>query len=62
AKGSINGAALDTPSLQGNTGIGEVGLIMKPSANSPWTFDLTAKGYAGDRRGGAGSISAKYSF
>ncbi|MBR7070544.1 MAG: autotransporter outer membrane beta-barrel domain-containing protein, partial [Oxalobacter sp.] len=62
AKGNINGATLDTPSLQGNTAIGEVGIIMKPSANSPWTFDLTAKGYAGDRRGGAGSISAKYSF
>ncbi|MBR7069449.1 MAG: hypothetical protein IKI30_03250, partial [Oxalobacter sp.] len=62
AKGSINGATLDTPTLQGNTAIGEVGLVMKPSANSPWTFDLTAKGYAGDRRGGAGSITAKYSF
>ena len=62
ARGNINGASLDTPTLQGNTGIGEVGLVMKPSANSPWTFDLTAKGYVGDRRGGAGSITAKYEF
>ncbi len=62
AKGSINNLSLDTPSLQGNTAIGELGITMKPSANSPWTFDLTAKGYAGDRRGGAGSISAKYAF
>ena len=53
-------AALDVPSLSGNTGILELGLSVKPSAASPWTADIGVKGYVGDRRGAAGSISVLY--
>jgi len=36
-------AALDVPSLSGNTGILELGLSVKPSAASPWTADIGVK-------------------
>ncbi len=62
ADAKINGIALDTPTLEGDTGIGELGLSIKPSANSPWTFDVTAKGYIGDREGYSGNIRALYAF
>ena len=55
-------AALDVPSLSGNTGILELGLSVKPSAARPWTADIGVKGYVGDRRGAAGSISVLYAF
>lgn len=55
-------AALDVPSLSGNTGILELGLSVKPSAASPWTADIGVKVYVGDRRGAAGSISVLYAF
>ena len=55
-------AALDVPSLSGNTGILELGLSVKPSAASAWTADIGVKGYVGDRRGAAGSISVLYAF
>lgn len=55
-------AALDVPSLSGNTGILELGLSVKPSASSPWTADIGVKGYVGDRRGAAGNISVLYAF
>ena len=55
-------AALDVPSLSGNTGILELGLSVKPSAASPWTADIGVKGYVGDRRGAAGNISVLYAF
>ncbi|HAB83377.1 MAG TPA: autotransporter, partial [Sutterella wadsworthensis] len=48
--------------LSGNTGILELGLSVKPSAASPWTADIGVKGYVGDRRGAAGSISVLYAF
>lgn len=55
-------AALDVPSLEGDTGILELGLTMKPDAASPWAVDLGLKGYAGDREGVAGSASVTYRF
>ena len=49
-------------SLEGDTGILELGLTMKPDASSPWAVDLGLKGYAGDREGVAGSASVTYRF
>ena len=59
---SVNGVSINAPTLRGNTGIGELGLKMKPSANSPWQFDVGAKGYVGKREGVSGNITATYSF
>lgn len=55
-------AALDVPSLEGDAGILELGLTMKPDAASPWAVDLGLKGYAGDRRGVSGAAALTYRF
>lgn len=55
-------AALDVPTLEGDTGIMELGVTMTPSATSPWSFDVGLKGYVGDRRGVSGSALLTYAF
>lgn len=55
-------AALDVPTLEGDTGIMELGVTMTPSATSPWFFDVGLKGYVGDRRGVSGSALVTYAF
>lgn len=53
---------LDAPSLEGDAGILEIGTTLKPSAESPWSYDFGVKGYAGDRRGVTGHVNVLYSF
>ena len=55
-------AALDVPTLEGDTGIMELGVTMTPSATSPWSFDVGLKGYVGERRGVSGSALVTYAF
>ena len=62
AEGSVEGFALDVPSLSGDTFIGEAGVDIKPSAASPWSTHFAVKGYAGDRAGVTGSATALYTF
>lgn len=62
AESSVNSFNLDVPSLEGDTGIMEVGVTMKPSQNSRWAMDLGAKGYVGDREGVTGSVQVRYAF
>ena len=50
-------AALDAPSLKDDSAIVDLGFTMKPEANGPWTIGVGLKGYAGDRRGGTGSVN-----
>lgn len=40
----------------------DLGFTMKPEANGPWTIGVGLKGYAGDRRGGTGSVNVLYTF
>ena len=58
----INNLSLEVPSLEGDTGIAEVGVSMKPSLNSHWSLDLGAKGYVGDREGVVGNAVIRYAF
>lgn len=55
-------AALDAPSLKGDSAIVDLGFTMKPEANGPWTIGVGLKGYAGDRRDGTGSVNVLYTF
>lgn len=55
-------AALDAPSLKDDSAIVDLGFTMKPEANGPWTIGVGLKGYAGDRRGGTGSVNVLYTF
>ncbi len=62
AHASTNGYAIDTPSLRGDTGIGELGLSFTPHTALPVTFDLGVQGYTGKREGVTGSLQAKFEF
>ena len=56
-------ASLDTPTLEGNSGIVDVGFRYQPGgASDPWTFGVNLKGYVGDRQGVTGSFNALYTF
>ncbi|MCL2001329.1 MAG: autotransporter outer membrane beta-barrel domain-containing protein, partial [Planctomycetes bacterium] len=56
------GYALDTPSLRGGTGIGELGLSLTPSQDLPLSIDLGVQGYVGKREGLTGSLQAIWRF
>ena len=62
AESAVNSLNLEIPSLEGDTGIMELGVTMKPSLNSRWSVDLGAKGYVGDREGVTGNALIKYAF
>ena len=62
AESAVNSLSLEVPSLEGDTGIMEVGVTMKPSLNSHWSMDIGAKGYVGDREGVTGSLLVRYAF
>ena len=62
AKATTNGYAIKSPDLTGSTGIGELGLTLKPSATLPLSLDLSAQGYTGKREGATGSLKIKFDF
>ena len=62
AEATTYGQPITAPSMRGDTGIGEVGLLYKPSPNVPLTFDLGIQGYTGKRDGITGSLQIKYEF
>ena len=62
AESAVNSLNLEVPSLEGDTGVMEVGVTMKPSLNSRWSMDLGAKGYVGDREGVTGNLIVRYVF
>lgn len=62
AQSAVNSLNLEVPSLEGDTGIMEVGVTMKPSLNSRWSMDVSAKGYVGDREGVTGNVLVRYAF
>lgn len=49
-------------SLKGSSYIAEIGMNYKPGSESPWSFDLNMRGYAGQREGVSGSVQAVYAF
>jgi len=53
---------IKTPTLYGSTGIGELGLTLKPSITMPLSFDLGVQGYVGKREGVTGSLQVRYEF
>ena len=55
---------MSTPeqSLKGSSCMAEIGMNYKPSSESPWSFDLSMRGYAGQRDGFSGNVQATYTF
>ena len=62
ADASVNGFAIDEPSLKGDSGIAEIGMNYKPSADNPWILNLNVQTYFGARDGWRGGIEATYAF
>lgn len=48
--------------LKGSSCMAEIGMNYKPSSESPWSFDLSMRGYAGQRDGFSGNVQATYTF
>ena len=59
---TAQGLRADTQSLQGSSIMAEVGFNYQPTPDSPWSFDLNMRGYAGERQGGSFNVQATYTF
>jgi hypothetical protein len=57
---TLTDRSLSRPDLKGGTGIGELGLSLKPSPSLPLTIDLGVQGYTGTREGVTGSLRLKF--
>ena len=51
-----------TQSLQGSSYMAEIGFNYQPTPDSPWSFDLNMRGYAGEREGASFNVQATYTF
>ena len=56
------GMSAPTQSLQGSSYMAEIGFNYQPTPDSPWSFDLNLRGYAGEREGGTFNVQATYTF
>ena len=61
-RSTVNGVGIGSPSLKGDTGVGELGLTIKPVKDSGFSFDLGVQGYTGVREGVTGSVQLKFEF
>ena len=59
---TAQGLRADTQSLQGSSVMAELGFNYQPTPDSPWSFDLNMRGYAGERQGGSFNVQATYTF
>ena len=59
---TAQGLRADTQSLQGSSVMAEVGFNYQPTPDSPWSFDLNMRGYAGELQGGSFNVQATYTF
>ena len=62
AKADTNDKPIETPNLKGATGLAELGLSVKLSTESAFSFDLSMQGFRGKREGGGGNVLLKYEF
>jgi outer membrane autotransporter protein len=56
------GHVIEAPKMRGSTGIGELGISIKPATTLPLSFDLGVQGYVGKREGVTGSLQVKWEF
>jgi outer membrane autotransporter protein len=62
SRATVDGLSLPSPKLKGGTGVGELGLSIKPSQNVPFSVELGVHGYTGKREGVTGSLQIKFDF
>ena len=56
------GHPVAAPSLEGSSGMGELGIIMKPAESLPLSINLGVQGFVGQKQGISGSCNAVYEF
>ncbi len=56
------GFAIEAPDLEGDTGIGELGISLTPSSALPLFVDLGVQGYVGRREGVTGRMMLRFTF
>ncbi len=59
---TAQGVAAPQESLQGSSYMAELGFNYQPTPDSPWSFDLNLRGYAGEREGASFNVQATYTF
>jgi len=59
---TAQGLKAPTQSLQGSSVMAEIGFNYQPTPDTPWSFDLNMRGYAGKRQGGSFNVQATYTF
>ena len=59
---TAQGLKAPTQSLQGSSVMAEIGFNYQPTPDSPWSFDLNMRGYAGERQGSSFNVQATYTF
>lgn len=57
-----SGLAIESPSLEGDTGMGELGISLAPSTSLPLFIDLGVQGYVGQREGVTGKMMIRFTF
>ena len=62
ATGTADGAEIRRADIGGGSLRGEVGVVMTPSEESPWSLRMSAEGYCGERQGFGGTLSLTYAF
>ena len=62
ARATTNGLDMAVPSMRGDTGTCELGLVSAPWASVPLSLDLGVQGYVGKREGVTGSLKLTYEF
>jgi autotransporter-associated beta strand protein len=58
----VNGRVIATPSLKGDTGIGELGVTFRPTKDIPLFIDVGVQGFVGRRTGAAGSVQVRIEY
>ncbi|MDR1162395.1 MAG: autotransporter outer membrane beta-barrel domain-containing protein [Candidatus Accumulibacter sp.] len=62
-KASLNGLKIyDAATLRGDTGVGEIGVHIRPAKVSNFSLDLSAQAYAGEKKGAAANLRFKWVF
>ena len=56
------GHSVAAPSFEGSSGMGELGLKMKPSEEVPLSINLGVQGYVGQKQGVSGNCMVMYEF
>ena len=56
------GHPVASPSFEGSSGMGELGLVMKPSEDLPLSVNLGVQGYVGQKQGISGNCLISYEF